>query len=86
MGSGNWGVVNFATETILKWTIGPLSSRDNRCVIYLFVMEKMNPVESKWQWAAMIRQSVQILSMMLALLFVHCYQLNKIPASSYTFC
>ena len=32
------------------------------CVIYLFVMEGMNPAESKWQWAAMmIRQSVQIL-------------------------
>ncbi len=26
MGTGNSGVVNFAAETILKWTIGPLSS------------------------------------------------------------
>ena len=31
------------------------------CVIYLFVMEEMNPADSVWQWAAMIRQSVQIL-------------------------
>ncbi len=30
------------------------------CVIYLFVMKEMNPADSIWQWAAMIRQSVQI--------------------------
>ncbi len=29
MGMGNSGVVNFTAETILKWTIGPPSSRDN---------------------------------------------------------
>ncbi len=29
--------------------------------IYLFVMEEMNLADSIWQWAAMIRQSVQIL-------------------------
>ncbi len=28
MGTENSGVVNFTAETILKWTIGPLSSRD----------------------------------------------------------
>ncbi len=33
MGSGNSGVVDFTAETILKWTIGPLSSRDNVEVI-----------------------------------------------------
>ncbi len=31
------------------------------CVIYLFLMEEMNPADSMWQWAAIIRQSVQIL-------------------------
>ncbi len=32
MGTGNSSEVNFTAETILKWTIGPLSSRDNTTI------------------------------------------------------
>ncbi len=35
------------------------------CVIFLFVMKEMNPADNIWQWAAMIRQSVQILALVL---------------------
>ncbi len=40
-------------------------------VIYLFVMEEMNPTESKWQWATLIRLSPQFLGCSAALT-AHC--------------